>query len=386
MKKNNTKRSSPVFIAGAGLAGSTVARLLAEEGISVILFEARSHVAGNCYDTRCAQTGVREHHYGPHIFHTADEHVWRFVNRFANFMPYQHRVFTTARGQVWSMPVNLLTLSQFRGRAMTPQEARLWLASLAHDSGQVARNLEERGLQLMGRALYDTFFRGYTEKQWGCPAADLPAAILNRLPFRFDFNDGYFSHPYQGMPAHGYTSLVQAMLDHPGIRVMTGTPLTPGMARGLQRHGHLFWTGPLDAYFNHDAGRLHYRTLDFVREVVPADWQGCAVMNYADPDIPWTRITDHARLSPWEHYDETVIYREYSREAGPEDIPYYPVRLAGDNHVLSQYEARARRERNVTFLGRLGTCRYLDMDATITQAMQAAQAFLRVQAVPEVTS
>ncbi|MCU6278381.1 UDP-galactopyranose/dTDP-fucopyranose mutase family protein [Enterobacter quasiroggenkampii] len=366
----------PVFIAGAGLAGSTVARLLAEKGARVTVYEARDRVAGNCYDLRCPQTGVRVHQYGPHIFHTADEAVWAFVNRFARFIPYHHRVFTTARGQVWSLPVNLLTLSQFRGQAMDPQEARRWLATLAIGAEQPAKNLEARGLQLMGRALYDTFFRGYTEKQWGCPAAELPAAILNRLPFRFDFSDGYFSHPYQGMPENGYTDLIQTILDHPGITVITGSPMSPAQARDIREEGHLFWTGPLDAYFHHDAGRLRYRTLDFVREVVPADWQGCAVMNYADPDIPWTRITDHARLSPWEHHEKTVIYREFSREAGLEDIPYYPVRLAGENALLGQYEARARQERNVTFLGRLGTCRYLDMDATIAQAMQAVQFFM----------
>ncbi|ELY4671730.1 NAD(P)-binding protein [Cronobacter muytjensii] len=366
----------PVFIAGAGLAGSTVARLLAEKGARVTLYEARDHVAGNCYDARCPQTGVRVHQYGPHIFHTADEAVWAFVNRFARFIPYHHRVFTTARGQVWSLPVNLLTLSQFRGQAMTPQEARSWLATLASGEAKAAQNLEARGLQLMGRALYDTFFRGYTEKQWGCPATELPAAILNRLPFRFDFNDGYFSHPYQAMPENGYTELIMNMLNHPGITVITGSQVTPSLARDMQKQGHLFWTGPLDAYFSHDAGRLRYRTLDFMREVVPADWQGCAVMNYADPDVSWTRITDHARLSPWEHHEMTVIYREFSREAGPQDIPYYPVRLAGENAVLAHYEARARQESNVTFLGRLGTCRYLDMDATIAQAMQAVQTFM----------
>ncbi|UIL51489.1 MULTISPECIES: UDP-galactopyranose mutase [Pantoea] len=375
-----------VFIVGAGLAGSTVARLLAEKGITVTLYEARDHLAGNCYDVRCSQTGVRVHQYGPHIFHTADEAVWQFVNRFARFMPYFHRVFTTARGQVWSLPVNLLTLSQFRGQAMTPRQARDWLTSLTTGTAQAAGNLEARGLQLMGRDLYDAFFRGYTEKQWGCPASELPAAILNRLPFRFDFSDGYFSHPYQGMPAEGYTGLVRAMLDHPGIQVHTCHKVTPAEARELARRGHLFWSGPLDAYFGHDAGRLRYRTLDFVREVVPADWQGCAVMNYADPDIPWTRITDHARLSPWEHHDKTVIFREHSREAGPGDIPYYPVRMAEEETLLTQYQERARQQPNVTFLGRLGTCRYLDMDATIAQAMGAAQAFLSSPAWPEAAS
>lgn len=375
-----------VFIAGAGLAGSTVARLLAEKGARVTVYEAREHVGGNCYDARCPQTGVRVHQYGPHIFHTADEAVWKFVNRFARFISYHHRVFTTARGQVWPLPINLLTLSQFRGQAMTPYEAKSWLATLASDAVEPAKNLEARGLQLMGRALYDTFFRGYTEKQWGCPATALPASILNRLPFRFDFEDGYFCHPHQGMPENGYTDLIQAMLDHPGITVRTGIPIDSHQARDMQKQGHLFWTGPLDAYFGHDSGRLRYRTLEFVREIVPADWQGCAVMNYADSDVIWTRITDHARLSPWEHHEKTVIFREYSREAGPDDIPYYPVRLSAENTALAGYEVRAQQEKNVTFLGRLGTCQYLDMDATISQAMLAVKTFMHSRTYQETHS
>ncbi|WP_269848200.1 UDP-galactopyranose/dTDP-fucopyranose mutase family protein [Enterobacter sp. ASE] len=368
-----------VSVVGAGLAGATAARLLAERGISVTVFEAREYVAGNCRDARCPQTGVRVHLYGPHIFHTANEAVWQFVNRFARFIPYHHRVFTTARGQVWSLPVNLLTLSQFRGQAMSPAEARDWLATLVSDDPEPAQNLEARGLQLMGHELFDTFFRGYTEKQWGRPASSLPAAILNRLPFRFDFSDGYFSHPYQGMPADGYTQFIKTMLDHPHITVETGTTVTPEQGRQLSMHGHLFWTGPLDAWFSHDAGRLRYRTLDFTSEVVSADFQGCAVMNYADAAVPWTRITDHARLSPWEQHEETVIYREFSREAGPDDEPYYPVRMCDGEAILAQYEARARCEKRVTFIGRLGTCRYLDMDATVAQAMDAVQDFLSLR-------
>lgn len=375
MQNNLSLTEISVYIAGAGLAGATAARLLAERDVSVTVLEARDEVAGNCRDARCPQTGVRVHLYGPHIFHTANEAVWQFVNRFARFIPYHHRVFTTARGQVWSLPVNLLTLSQFRGQAMSPAEARDWLATLTSDDSEPAQNLEARGLQLMGRELYETFFREYTEKQWGRPASSLPAAILNRLPFRFDFSDGYFSHPYQGMPAEGYTQFIKTMLDHPRITVETGTTVTPERGRQLSMRGHLFWTGPLDMWFGHDGGRLSYRTLDFAREVVPGDFQGCAVMNYADADVPWTRVTDHARLSPWEQHEQTVIYREFPREAGPDDELYYPVRLNEGDDVLAQYEERARREKHVTFLGRLGTCRYLDMDATVAQAMDAVQAF-----------
>lgn len=368
-----------IFVVGAGLAGATVARILAEQGGHVTVFEKRHHIAGNCYDRRCTQTNVREHHYGPHIFHTDDEGVWRFIQRFAEFVPYFHRVFTTARGQVWNLPVNLQTLNQFRAASMTPEEARTWLGTLTVQSNKPAENLEQHALQLMGTELYETFFRGYTEKQWGCPASSLPPTILKRLPFRFDYTDGYFDHRFQGMPKDGYTAMVKAMLSHPNITVQTNVLVTPDVIQELRGKGHLFWTGALDAWFNYDAGRLRWRTLDFRREIADLEAQGCAVMNYGDKSVPWTRVADHARLSPWEKHSKTLLIREYSREAKEDDIPYYPLRMAGDEALFGHYRGRAAALSDVTFLGRLGTYCYMDMDVTVKQAMAVAQRFLAAE-------
>lgn len=363
-----------VLIVGAGLSGAVVGRQLAEAGHRVDVIDSRAHVGGNCHTARCPETGVLVHVYGPHIFHTDDSQVWEYVNRFARFRPYRHQVKATARGAVYSLPVNLHTINQFFGRTFRPEEARAFIENEQADRSIAdPQSFEEQALRLVGPALYEAFFRGYTEKQWGCPPAELPAAILRRLPLRFDYDDNYFCHRFQGMPEHGYTAMVAAILDHPRIDVHLETPYS---AEQAGRADHLFWSGPLDGYYGERLGRLGYRTLDFERLTAPGTWQGCAVMNYGDRDVPWTRITEHKYFSPWESHDSTVCYREYSRACEAGDIPYYPIRLVREKALLHEYEALARAEEGVTFLGRLGTYRYLDMDVTIREALDAATAFL----------
>lgn len=360
---------TPVFVAGAGLSGSVLARQLAEAGYSVQVFESRDHVAGNCHTYRDADTGVLVHAYGPHIFHTGDATVWDYVNRFATFREYHHKVWTTYKGEVFPMPITLSTINQFFGTDMTPAEAEAFVKSKAEDI-QAPANFEEQALAMIGRELYEAFFLGYTEKQWGLSPRALPASILKRLPLRFTDEGGYFSHPYQGMPDDGYTPMVEAMLDHRNINVQLSTPFDGDVA------GHVFWTGPLDAYFGHRLGWLGYRTLDFAVERHSGAFQDCPVMNYADRDVPITRITEHKHFAPWESHDRTVITRETSRACGADDIPYYPIRLAQDKGLLSDYIAAARQLRGVTFVGRLGTYRYLDMDVCIREALDAADAFI----------
>ncbi|SDY83836.1 UDP-galactopyranose/dTDP-fucopyranose mutase family protein [Citreimonas salinaria] len=361
-----------VRIVGAGLSGAVMARELAQAGHRVTVTEARGHVAGNCHTERCAQTGVMEHRYGPHIFHTDDAGVWAYVNRFATFRPYRHQVRATHEGRVYALPVTLLTINQFFGTAMRPDEARAFVASQAETIAE-PRNFEEQALSMVGSRLYAAFFEGYTRKQWGRDPRDLPAALLKRLPLRFNYDDNYFFHRFQGIPEAGYTAMVEAILDHPGIDVHLDAAFVPG---DDPRADHLVWTGPLDAWFGHRLGRLGYRTLDFERFTTQGDWQGCAVMNHPDPEVPHTRITEHKHFAPWESHEGSVLYRETSREAGPDDIPYYPVRLAGEKALLAEYEALAAAETGVTFLGRLGTYRYLDMDVTIREALDAAGARL----------
>lgn len=364
----------PVLIVGAGLSGAVMGRELAEAGWKVRIIDSRPHIGGNCYTERDSETGVMIHVYGPHIFHTDDEGVWRYVNRFTRFRPYKNRVKTTSQGAVYSLPINLHTINQFYGKTMRPAEAAEFLNAQADTSITDPQSFEEQALRFVGRDLYEAFFKGYTEKQWGCSPTELPASILKRLPVRFNYEDDYFNHKFQGMPDDGYTPLIAGILDHENIDVALDTAFEAGMADGV---AHVFWSGALDGYFEYSHGRLGYRTLDFERfSEAAGDYQGCAVMNYGDRDVPFTRITEHKHFSPWESHEGTVCYREFSRAAEPGDVPYYPIRLVEERAMLADYVALGRECQGVTFLGRLGTYRYLDMDVTIREALDASQAFL----------
>ncbi|MDB6178190.1 UDP-galactopyranose mutase [Paracoccus sp. Z330] len=362
-----------ILLVGAGLSGAVIGRFLAEAGHQCRIIDRRPHIGGNCHTRRDDETGVMMHVYGPHIFHTDDRQVWDYVNRFAEFLPYRNRVKTTVGNKVFSLPINLLTINQFFGKALRPDEARDFIASRADHSITDPVSFEEQALRFVGADLYEAFFKGYTEKQWGCSPRDLPASILKRLPVRFNYDDNYFFHRYQGMPRQGYTQMIQAILDHPGITVELNTDFSPDMSRQAD---HVFWSGPLDGFFDYRLGRLGYRTLDFERFTYDGDYQGCAVMNYGDRAVPYTRITEHKHFSPWEDHRHSVCYREYSRAAGPDDIPYYPIRLVREKALLEEYLTKARQTRGVTFVGRLGTYRYLDMDVTIRESMDTAQMFL----------
>lgn len=362
-----------ILIVGAGLSGAVIGRMLAEAGDAVTILEARDHIAGNCHTTRDPATGVLVHAYGPHIFHTDDTEVWDYVNRFETFLPYRNRVKTTVGGRVYSLPVNLHTINQFFDRALNPEEARAFIATRADATIGEPANFEEQALKFIGRELYEAFFRGYTLKQWGCEPTALPASILKRLPVRFSYDDNYFFHRFQGMPAEGYSAMVARILDHPGIAVHLSSRFGRAARAGFD---HVFYSGPLDGWFDFELGRLGYRTLDFERIEHTGDFQGCAVMNYGDVEVPWTRITEHKHFAPWESHEGSVVFREYSRACGAGDTPYYPIRLVEEKALLARYVERARAEAGVTFVGRLGTYRYLDMDVTIREALDAGRAFL----------
>lgn len=362
-----------ILIVGAGLSGATVARTLAEAGIDCRLLEGRSHVAGNCHTERCPQTGVMVHVYGPHIFHTDDARAWAWVNRFARFRRFDHRPKALAAGRVYSLPVNLHTINQAFEAAYSPAEARNRLALLGAEGPACPLTFEDQALRTMGRHLYELFFRGYTRKQWGTEPSALPASVLKRLPLRFDYDDRYFDHRWQAIPVEGYTAMVEAMLDHPRIDLRLGHSATRAE---MARFAQVFYTGPLDTFFGCDSGHLGYRTLDFERFVAEGDWQGCAVMNHCDAEVPFTRVTEHKHFTPWERHVGTVVTREYPRACGPGDIPYYPIRLVREKALLGAYVARARALAGVTFLGRLGTYRYLDMDVAVREALDCAQAYL----------
>ena len=377
-----TKRENilkKILIIGAGFSGAVIARELAEAGHVVEVIDGRNHVSGNCHTERDAQTGVMVHVYGPHIFHTDNERVWNYIQRFGQFMPYVNRVKTIAKGKVYSLPVNLHTINQFFNVALRPNEARALIEEKANHEIIEPKSFEEQALKFVGNELYEAFFKGYTLKQWGTDPQNLPASILKRLPLRFNYDDNYFNHKYQGMPEHGYTEIVQAMLDHPNISVILGQKITRDEVRARADVAHVFYSGPIDAWFDFANGRLGYRTLDFERGQAEGDYQGGAVVNYGDQEVPFTRISEHKHFSPWETHESTVYFKEYSRACGEQDIPYYPIRLVEEKNMLSEYIDLAKQELNITFVGRLGTYRYLDMDVTIKEALEVADAFKALQ-------
>ncbi|OHC47896.1 MAG: UDP-galactopyranose mutase [Rhodobacteraceae bacterium GWF1_65_7] len=365
--------SKHCLMVGAGLSGAVIGRMLAEAGHRITIVDARPHVAGNCHTERDADTDVMVHIYGPHIFHTDDAEVWDYVNRYETFLPYKNRVKTTSQGAVYSLPVNLHTINQFFGQTLRPDEAKIFLESKADTTISDPQTFEEQALRFVGPDLYEAFFKGYTIKQWGCSPSELPASILKRLPVRFNYDDNYFFHQFQGMPENGYTAMVERILDHENITVRLNTTFSRAQAAD---YDHVFYSGPIDGWFGFDLGRLGYRTLDFERFSYQGDYQGCAVMNYGDVDVPYTRITEHKHFSPWESHEGSVLYKEFSRACGPEDIPYYPIRQVAEKTLLAEYVAKAEAEPNVTFVGRLGTYRYLDMDVTIREALDCGRRFL----------
>lgn len=372
-------RGERVGIVGAGFSGAVIARVLADAGVASVVIDERDHVAGNCHTARDPRTGIMVHRYGPHIFHTDKPQVWDYVSRFADMAPFILRVKSTVRGQVYSLPINLHTINQFFGRAMNPAEARAFVAAQTRADIAEPASFEEHALRHLGATLYEAFLRGYTRKQWGIEPAALPAAILKRLPLRFDYNDNYFDHPWQAIPRDGYGALVGRILDHPLIELRLKCRFED--VRG-ERFAHTFYSGGLDRYFGFDIGRLPYRTLDFEASHHPGDYQGTAMMNHPDEDVPFTRVTEHRHFAPWEapQSPETIVFHEFSRACGAHDTPYYPVNLVAETPLLAAYRARAAQERAVTFVGRLGRYQYLDMDVVIEQALATAGEFLRNRA------
>lgn len=362
-----------IAIVGAGFSGAVIANQLAQAGYTVDIFESRPHIAGNCHSERDAETGVMVHVYGPHIFHTDIERVWEYVNRYSRFMPYVNRVKAITNNSVYTLPINLLTINQFFGKTFRPAEAQEFLASLGDKSIENPVTFEDQALRFVGRELYEAFFKTYTVKQWGMQPTELPASILKRLPVRFNYDDNYFAHKYQGMPEDGYTALVEKIIDVPGITLHLNTRFDPATKGD---YAHVFYSGPIDAWFKHSEGRLPYRTLDFEVFRDTGDYQGNAVINYCDNSQPYTRITEHKHFSPWEKHEKTLMYKEFSRQCEENDIPYYPIRQARDKQQLERYVNVASEEPNVTFVGRLGTYRYLDMDVTINEALATADKFL----------
>jgi UDP-galactopyranose mutase len=375
-------RDYDAIVVGAGFYGATLAERIANVlGRKVCVLERRPHIGGNSYSETDSATGIEHHKYGSHLFHTNSEEVWRYLRRFTTFTNYRHRVLTLHKGQVYPMPINLGTICAFFGRHMTPSEARELIQQQARAADiRRAENLEEKAIALIGRPLYEAFIRGYTKKQWQTDPRQLPASIINRLPVRFNFEPYYFSDKYEGLPTDGYTAIFRHMLDSPFIDIRLGVDFFD-VREGIESHQLVIYSGPIDRYFDYRLGELAWRTLDFEREALATDdYQGAAVINYADEEVPYTRIHEFKHLHPERRYapSQTLICREYSRFARRGDEPYYPVNTARDRQLIAAYNRLAGRERNVLFGGRLGSYQYLDMH----QAIGGALSDFRKKVVP----
>lgn len=364
------------LVVGAGFSGAILANELVKNlDCTIDVIDERPHIGGNCYTERDAETGVMVHTYGPHIFNTDRQDIWDYVNRFVELVPYINRVKTVYNGKVYSMPINLHTINQFFGKMLSPAEAKEFIASLADTSIEEPQNFEEQAMKFIGKDLYKAFFYGYTKKQWGCEPTELPAAILKRLPVRFNYNDNYYNNPLQGIPRHGYTQMFEKLLDHPSITVKLDTKYSS--MENVAAYDHVFFTGPIDQFFDYKYGRLGYRTVYFERGKTDGDYQGNAVINYGNEEVPYTRVHEHKHFTPWEQHDQTLYFKEYSKETEGDDVPYYPKRLTADKEILLQYRADAEGLEKVSFLGRLATYRYMDMHHVIGEALDYAQRFIQ---------
>lgn len=370
--------TADLVVVGSGLFGLTVAEQAATElGLKVALLDRRSHIGGNAYSENEEQTGIEVHRYGAHLFHTSNERVWEYVNRFTDFTNYVHRVYTRHDGVVYPMPINLGTINQFFNAAYSPAEAKALIAEQAGElAGTDPQNLNDKGISLIGRPLYEAFIKHYTAKQWQTPPEELPASIISRLPVRYTYDNRYFNDKYEGLPVGGYTAWLERMAAHPNIEVRLNTDFFSGdheySREKVLGQVPVVYTGPVDRYFDYTEGDLSWRTIDLEEEVLPIeDFQGCSVMNYPDADVPFTRIHEFRHFHPERDYtkDATVIMREYSRFANKGDEPYYPVNTSVDREKLLKYRDLAKGEKDVLFGGRLGTYKYLDMHMAIGSAL-----------------
>jgi UDP-galactopyranose mutase len=371
-----------LVVVGAGLFGLTAAEQAASRfGRRVLLIDRRGHIGGNAFSEADPATGIEVHTYGAHLFHTSNDRVWDYANRFTSFTGYVHRVYTTHKGEVYPLPINLGTVNQFFRSALGPDAARALIREQSAElAGRTPANLDEQGVSLIGRPLYEAFIRDYTAKQWQTAPTDLPASVITRLPVRYTYDNRYFSDKHEGLPTDGYTAWLERMADHPNIEVRLGVDFfdasQPVNKAAVVGNVPVLYTGPVDRYFDYAEGDLGWRTIDFEREVLETgDFQGTAVMNYADADVPYTRIIEFRHFHPERDYpvDKTVIAREFSRFAGRADEPYYPVNTPADRQRFLRYRELASAEPQVLFGGRLGAYAYLDMHMAIGAALALAE-------------
>lgn len=365
------------LIVGAGFSGAVIAERLANQlDCQITVIDERNHIGGNCHTQRDALSGIMLHTYGPHIFNTDNEKVWNYIGQFGNFKNYTHRVKAIYQNKVYTLPINLHTINQFFGKNFSPLEAEAFVKSIAADIPNPV-NFEEQAMKMIGADLYYAFMYGYTKKQWGCEPKELPASILKRLPVRFNYNDSYYHGRFFGIPEEGYSAIIERMLSNKKIEVRLDTKFYA--TDDASAYDHIFYTGPIDAYFDYCYGRLGYRTVTFDRYDAQGDFQGTSQMNYCDENAAHTRIVEYKHFTPWENHDQTVYFKEYSKETGIDDVPYYPKRLTGDMATLERYQEQVGQLEHVSFLGRLATYRYMDMHHVIDEALELAAKFISLK-------
>lgn len=354
------------LIVGAGLYGSVFARLATDNGKKCLVIDKRNEIAGNIYTEEV--NGINVHKYGAHIFHTSNKKVWDFVNKYAEFNRYTNSPIANYKGEIYSMPFNMYTFNKMWG-VVTPEEARAKIAEQMADSKvEDPKNLEEQAMNLIGKDIYQKLVKGYTEKQWGRKATELPGFIIKRLPVRFTYDNNYFNDTYQGIPIGGYTKMIANILD--GIEVRLGVDFLKDRENLSSLADKIVYTGMIDEYYDYCYGELEYRSLRFETEVMTDvdNFQGNAVVNYTDAETPYTRIIEHKHFE-FNTCPGTVVSREYPATWKKGDEPYYPMNDEKNNALFVQYSERAKADKNVLFGGRLGKYKYYDMDDTVEAAM-----------------
>lgn len=354
------------LVVGAGMFGATFARLATDAGRRCLVIDKRQHIAGNCYTEE--RDGIHIHVYGPHIFHCNDHDIWAFVNRFACFNNFRNAPIALHRGKAYSLPFNMYTFNQLWG-VTTPQEARARIESQRLKLDREPANLEEQALALVGRDIYETLIRGYTRKQWQRDPKELPPEIIKRLPLRFTWDNNYFNDRHQGIPVDGYTRLFERMLD--GIEVRLGCDYLADRAAWNALARTVVFTGRIDEYFDYRFGELEYRTLRFESEWLDTDnYQGNAVVNYTEAEVPWTRIVEHKHFTPGNASPRTCITREIPDTWSRNKVPYYPIGDARNSAIHRRYEELAAAEAGIIFGGRLAEYRYYDMHQVLGSAFK----------------
>jgi len=362
------------LVVGAGFFGSVIAERIAEDkGERVVVIDKRNHIGGTSYSESDRETGIEYHRYGSHIFHTSIEDVWKYINKFGKFNSYRHKVLTSYDDKIYQMPINLETINTFYRLSLQPSEAEKFIKSeVEKENTKNPTNLEDKAISLIGRPLYEAFIKGYTIKHWGADPKNLPAEIITRLPVRFNYKSDYFDDPWQGLPIEGYGQLFEKMLTHRNIDVYTNTDFF-NIRHLIPRDCCVIYTGRVDQFFDYKHGELGWRTLSFEREVHQVgDFQGTAVMNFAEASIPYTRTHEFKHLHEERNYsnDSTLIFREYSKQLTEGDDPYYPINMSSDKEIHKKYQAEIEKNENVIFGGRIAAYRYLNMDQTIASALE----------------